>query len=108
MKRAFYAVNGVRGLEANPNFVAQVLSKLPSRSSKLAVMCDAGGTLQPSGAFVYGKSSRSLIAIWLLLNAGFTEVVHAAGGLREWASDELPLEGSQPEFWKERAGAMPK
>lgn len=51
---------------------------------------------------------RSLVAVYALLKlGGYENVVHVFGGLREWASRGLPLEGSNTAAWKDKAGALP-
>lgn len=54
------------------------------------------------------RSRRSLVAVYALLKlGGYENVMHVFGGLREWASRDLPLEGSNIAAWKDKAGALP-
>lgn len=57
LKRAVYAVNGVKGSEENPNFMEQVSEAIP-KDGVVLVMCDAGGAYLPTPSFMEGKKSR--------------------------------------------------
>lgn len=48
--------NGVTPVEQNPDFVAQLADAGP----RVILACEAGGVLDPSSSFPFGKESRSL------------------------------------------------
>lgn len=96
-----------QGTDENESFVSDVAAAVPSRA-KLLVLCDAGGTHRPVGTQLEGRRSRSLIAAYKLITAGFGDVVHVAGGVRGWGESDLALEGTNPEGWGEIQGKMPR
>lgn len=108
LRRAVYAFNGMKGSEENPAFAEEMAAAVGSKDARVLVMCDSGGTYEPTPQFMRGKKSRSWQAIYLMLaEQGYTNVVHVEGGLRDWARDEMPVEGVDVEAWKAKASAMP-
>jgi rhodanese-related sulfurtransferase len=106
IKAALYAFNGMKGTDENTQFVEQVAALVPSKS-KLLVLCDSGGTYEGKVGNAEGRRSRSLVAIYKLLDAGFSDLLHVAGGTREWGRAGLSFEGDDPESWSAKAGTMP-
>jgi hypothetical protein len=78
------------------------------RSGSGAATQLASADRQTLHAGMEGKKSRSLISIYrLLVELGYTDVVHVEGGMREWAGLGWPVEGEDIESWKAKAAAMP-
>ncbi|KAI8540515.1 hypothetical protein RHMOL_Rhmol09G0269400 [Rhododendron molle] len=91
-RRAAFAFFGIfSGTEENPEFIQLVESKL-DKSSKIIVACSSGGTMRPSQNLPEGQQSRSLIAAYLLVLNGYTNVFHLEGGLYTWFKEGLPEE----------------
>ncbi|KAG5533887.1 hypothetical protein RHGRI_027924 [Rhododendron griersonianum] len=91
-RRAAFAFFGIfSGTEENPEFIQFVESKL-DKSSKIIVACSSGGTMRPSQSLPEGQQSRSLIAAYLLVLNGYTNVFHLEGGLYTWFKEGLPEE----------------
>ena len=115
LKRFVCAVNGISGLEPNSAFVdsvRQVQRQTGGGDGKpLVFMCDTGGSYFPLPAFMKGKQSRSLQSLDLALQPPLSLPVEeggvAEGGLRAWGIQECAIEGSEPDFWQEKAKAAP-
>ncbi|KVI04604.1 Rhodanese-like domain-containing protein [Cynara cardunculus var. scolymus] len=91
-RRAAFAFFGIfAGTEENPEFMQGVESKL-DKSSKIIVACSSGGTMKPTQNLPEGQQSRSLIAAYLLVLNGYSNVFHLEGGLYQWFKQDLPLE----------------
>ncbi|XP_057484087.1 rhodanese-like domain-containing protein 14, chloroplastic [Actinidia eriantha] len=89
-RRVAFAFFGIfSGTEENPEFMQTVESKI-DKSSKIIVACASGGTMKPSQSLPEGQQSRSLIAAYLLVLNGYTNVFHLEGGLYAWFKAELP------------------
>lgn len=89
-RRAAFAFFGIfSGTEENPEFLQSVESKL-SKDAKIIVACSAGGTMRPTQNLPEGQQSRSLIAAYLLVLNGYTNVFHLEGGLYTWFKEGLP------------------
>ena len=43
----------------------------------------------------------------LIKEAGYTNVSHIAGGMREWCGRDLPSVGEDTEAWVKKAAMMP-
>ena len=56
LRAAALMANGVTPVEQNPDFVAQLTDAGP----RVILACEAGGVLDPSSSFPFGKESRSL------------------------------------------------
>eukprot|EP00854_Cymbomonas_tetramitiformis_P015049 gene15049-17785_t len=108
MRRVVYAANGMAGTELNENFVADVVAAIPDKSEPIVVMCDSGGSYEATATSgLEAKKSRSLIACYLLMQEGYENVLHAEGGLRDWARLEMPVVGEDIEAWVQKAAMMP-
>ncbi|KAG8381100.1 hypothetical protein BUALT_Bualt06G0087100 [Buddleja alternifolia] len=89
-RRAAFAFFGIfAGTEENPEFIKTVESKLP-KDAKIIVACSAGGTMRPTQNLPEGQQSRSLIAAYLLVLNGYTNVYHLEGGIYNWFKEDLP------------------
>ncbi|KAJ9174309.1 hypothetical protein P3X46_017346 [Hevea brasiliensis] len=89
-RRAAFAFFGIfAGTEENPEFLQIVESKI-DKNAKIIVACSAGGTTKPSQSLPEGQQSRSLIAAYLLVLNGYTNVFHLEGGLYSWFKEGLP------------------
>ncbi|KAK3129648.1 hypothetical protein QOZ80_6BG0482810 [Eleusine coracana subsp. coracana] len=94
-RRAAFAFFGIfAGTEENPEFLQSVDSKI-GKDAKIIVACSTGGTLRPTQNFPDGKQSRSLIAAYLLVLNGYTNVYHLDGGLYTWFKEGLPTVGGE-------------
>lgn len=94
-RRAAFAFFGIfAGTEENPEFMQTVESKI-DKSAKIIVACSAGGTMRPSQSLPEGQQSRSLIAAYLLVLNGYTNVFHLEGGLYKWFKEGLPAESEE-------------
>ncbi|KAG5229506.1 hypothetical protein OIU77_008463 [Salix suchowensis] len=94
-RRAAFAFFGIfAGTEENPEFIQTVESKI-DKSAKIIVGCSAGGTMRPSQNLPEGQQSRSLIAAYLLVLNGYTNVFHLEGGLYQWFKEGLPAESEE-------------
>lgn len=90
-RRVAFAFFGIfAGTEENPEFMQIVESKL-DKSSKIIVACSSGGTMKPTQNLPEGQQSRSLIAAYLLVLNGYTNVFHLEGGIYKWFKEELPV-----------------
>ena len=90
-RRAAFAFFGIfAGTEENPDFLKSVESQI-GKDAKIIVACSAGGTTKPSQSLPEGQQSRSLIAAYLLVLNGYTNVYHLEGGLYTWYKENLPV-----------------
>ncbi|XP_071929349.1 rhodanese-like domain-containing protein 14, chloroplastic isoform X1 [Coffea arabica] len=89
-RRAAFAFFGIfQGTEENPDFMQSVESKI-EKKAKIIVACSSGGTMKPSQSLPEGQQSRSLIAAYLLVLNGYSNVYHLEGGLNTWFKEGLP------------------
>lgn len=89
-RRAAFAFFGIfQGTEENPDFMQSVESKI-DKKAKIIVACSSGGTMKPSQNLPEGQQSRSLIAAYLLVLNGYSNVYHLEGGLYTWFKEGLP------------------
>ncbi|XP_004240967.1 rhodanese-like domain-containing protein 14, chloroplastic [Solanum lycopersicum] len=90
-RRAAFAFFGIfSGTEENPEFIRLVESKI-NKDAKIIVACSSGGTMKPTQNLPEGQQSRSLIAAYLLVLNGYTNVFHLEGGIYNWYKEELPV-----------------
>lgn len=91
----------VKPVEENPDFVEDA-EEVIRGARGVILACAEGGTLEPTyPSFPNGKTSRSLVAAYLLLKDGVVpqkKVVHMEGGLNAWFRADLPGDG--PAEWK--------
>ena len=136
MKQLLYSFNGMKGTDENPRFLEELAAAAPSKS-KVLIMCDSGGTYNPVGVVLEGRRSRSLVAIYKMLDAGgWSDILHVYGGVREWcvaltaalcplratptadgtpvapaapcrAEKGMPIEGNDVDSWRSFTGKMP-
>ncbi|ONI25707.1 hypothetical protein PRUPE_2G315600 [Prunus persica] len=96
-RRAAFAFFGIfAGTEENPEFIQSVESQL-DKKAKIIVACAAGGTMRPTQNLPEGQQSRSLIAAYLLVLNGYTNVFHLEGGLYAWFKEGLPAVSEEEE-----------
>ncbi|KAI5657596.1 hypothetical protein M9H77_26389 [Catharanthus roseus] len=89
-RRLAFAFFGIfQGTEENPDFIQGVGSKI-DKDAKVIVACSSGGTMKPSQNLPEGQQSRSLIAAYLLVLNGYSNVYHLEGGLYNWFKEDLP------------------
>lgn len=62
------------------------------RSKEVMVICEAGGSIENKSGTQFGFQSRSLKAVYYLRKAGYTKVLHVAGGTSRWFREGLPAE----------------
>lgn len=62
LKFAVYAINGVGAVEPNLNFEDEVAALVGDKA--VIMYCEAGGMLEPTPNFMYGRESRSLKACY--------------------------------------------
>ncbi|KAK9835199.1 hypothetical protein WJX81_005156 [Elliptochloris bilobata] len=90
LRAAALMANGVTPVEQNPDFVAQLAGAGP----RVILACEAGGVLDPSSSFPFGKESRSLKAAFKAIRGGVVEeVLHLQGGVYGWFKADLPFVG---------------
>lgn len=96
LRAAMLASQGVAPVEQNEEFVPKVLELLEKKKG-LLMLCEVGGTLEPTVSFPTGKTSRSLQAAFRALEAGVEQgrVKHVGGGCYAWSQEEggLPMTG---------------
>ena len=110
LKALAYAAQGVKGVEKNESFDAQVQDALTTASrgdiKNVVVCCAAGGTLTGTQNFPFGQQSRSLIAAHRLISAIVNKtkttenvnVYHMLGGLNRYFRDGGEGEGESDEY----------
>lgn len=108
LRTVSFAVIGFKPHVRNKSFVEQVSAAVGgNKRAPLFVICASGGTLEtaaerkirapriPAPIFgKYGAGSQSLMAIYALRQAGFTNLTHVEGGFSSWAYNGLPVEAS--------------
>jgi len=103
VKRFTMLLYGMGATEQNPNFVDDVLKAGIKKDDKIIVACPIGGTLEtevkvpgrkptPTPERSFGRESRSMKACYLLMRAGFTDIIHLDGGLSQWYHEGHPVE----------------
>lgn len=94
-RRAAFAFFGIfSGTEENPEFISSVEEKI-DKNAKIIVACSSGGTMKPTQNLPEGQQSRSLIAAYLLVLNGYSNVFHLEGGLYTWSKEGLPTEAEE-------------
>mmetsp|Transcript_2077 Transcript_2077/g.3800 ORF Transcript_2077/g.3800 Transcript_2077/m.3800 type:complete len:98 (-) Transcript_2077:236-529(-) len=95
-----------RSTERDPEFPQKVMEAVGGKNKPLILYCGMGGSLETktrSSKAAYkegfedveksfGKESRSLKACFELINAGFSNVKHLAGGFSTWRFEKRPVE----------------
>lgn len=106
LKRLAMGAFAMKATERNPAFVDAALSKL-QRDQKVIVYCAIGGTLDTNVSYrrdkklyadperAFGRESRSLKAVYELLQAGWSpsNILHLEGGIQQWRYQGFDLEG---------------
>ena len=89
LRAAVLASQGVAPVEQNGEFVERVV-ELAAKKKGLLMLCEVGGSLDPTASFPTGKTSRSLQAAFRALEAGVEEkkVKHVSGGCYAWSQEE--------------------
>lgn len=108
LRKVAFAAQGVKSIEPNPNFEAQ-LKEAASNSKGLIFGCNAGGTIRPTTNFPIGQDSRSLRAAYFALadpQYGGKPVKHLSGGLNKWFQAGFTGEGEEEE-WEDTSGRTP-
>lgn len=85
----------IPAVEENPAFLEE-MRKITAKGDRIIVVCDSGGTLEPTASLKYGKQSRSLIAAYLLLKNGYKNISFVEGGMGNWIRGDLPCDGEGP------------
>lgn len=91
-RRVAFTFFGVPGTEVNPEFLEQVAAAVPKRSGGCLLVCNIGGSLDPTGPSKFGRQSRSLTAAYELVQAGFKNVKILEGGYSAWAKEDRDVE----------------
>ncbi|KAG2499594.1 hypothetical protein HYH03_002535 [Edaphochlamys debaryana] len=93
-RRVGFALFGVaKGTEPNPNFVSDVRSLVADPATTPVVLyCNMGGSLEPTKNDRNGQQTRSMIAAYELVQAGFKAVHVLKGGFGEWNSNGREVE----------------
>ncbi|KAK3268669.1 hypothetical protein CYMTET_22838 [Cymbomonas tetramitiformis] len=87
---ANFFMGNTKATEANPIFIEEVFVQLDeNKSQPVIILCRNGGSL-PTEKMKEGVRSRSLIAAFKLLDAGFTKVYFVEGGLQKWGQAGFP------------------
>ena len=102
--------------ERDPTFTKSFEAQFPDKSAPIVVGCKAGGDITldpvtidpvtkrqvfPEGSSQYGDGSKSnsLMAVYELQQAGYTNVFHLEGGITEWCQQKLPHRGDSTKFY---------
>jgi rhodanese-related sulfurtransferase len=90
-RRANFALFMTEGTEPNPEFLDEVRELVPDNRTPVTLMCNLGGHLDDYGPSPNGMQTRSLMAAYELLNAGYSDVRVLKGGIHEWSRQEREL-----------------
>lgn len=94
LKRIQLAAFGIYpGVEENPNFIAAFAAAVPNKSEKIVLLCEYGGSLEPTLNLKNGRQSRALTAAFMLYRNGYKNVTVVEGGMAEWFKRDLPCVG---------------
>mmetsp|Transcript_27772 Transcript_27772/g.71471 ORF Transcript_27772/g.71471 Transcript_27772/m.71471 type:complete len:304 (+) Transcript_27772:235-1146(+) len=108
LRKVAFAAQGVKPIEPNPNFEAE-LKEVASSAKGLIFACNGGGTIRPTTNFPIGQDSRSLRAAFYALAGpeyGNKPVKHLSGGLNRWFQAGFDGEGDEAE-WEDTSGKTP-
>ena len=75
-KRGVLDSRSSKGADSPPlfsPFASQVIAACPKKNG-LILVCNIGGTLEPTGPSEFGRQSRSLTAAYELVQAGFKNI----------------------------------
>ena len=91
-RRAAYAALGVfNGTEENGEFLATVDGLVEgARDTPVMLICRNGGSVEETPGNQYGERSKSLVAAYKLMEAGYTSIFYVEGGLTRWFKEGLP------------------
>lgn len=91
IRRAAFAFFAVPGTEGDPEWLGAVERALPDKGAPVVCACERGGRLSNRAGEKLGSQSRSLKAVFLLRQAGYTDVRLLDGGVYEWRRAGLPV-----------------
>lgn len=87
-----YGLNGVAAVEPNPKFEADLAAAVADKAA--IFYCEAGGTVEPTPNFLYGRESRSLRAAYKAsVDGRVKRIFHLDGGLYQWNKDGFETVG---------------
>eukprot|EP00951_Prasinocladus_malaysianus_P021927 scaffold182362_cov26-Prasinocladus_malaysianus.AAC.1 len=91
--RMLPALGGTEPTELNPDFLADVMQVSEDEQLPVMLMCERGGSFA-SLPMPGGVESRSLVAIFALLEAGFhpEKLLHVQGGFLQWEKQGFDCE----------------
>ncbi len=83
VRRAAFAFFGIFGTERNPNFLDEVLARVP-KNKEVVLLCEMGGSMENKSGTKTGFQSRSLKALYCLRKAGYSKLYHMEEGIGGW------------------------
>eukprot|EP00873_Tetraselmis_striata_P039161 jgi/Tetstr1/459425/TSEL_000438.t1 len=101
MRRAAYALFGVfNGTEYNPTFIPEV-EAVAGKSDGVVLVCSLGGQLEEDSERTGTSKSqtRSLMAAYELVSAGFSKVSTLRGGFGKWIDAGRDVSSNKYEDW---------
>ncbi|KAK9904100.1 hypothetical protein WJX75_004511 [Coccomyxa subellipsoidea] len=92
LRRAGFAFFGVfNGTELNPDFFDGIMAAA-SKEKGAILICNIGGTIEPTETNSEGFQSRSLMAAYELSTMGFDNIKVLKGGFNEWKRSQREYE----------------
>ena len=83
--------------EENPEFMAQLEATVPNKNAPIILVDDNQmGSIEPFFMYPGGFPSRSLVAAYRMVGAGYTNIRFMKGGFKEWVKQDFPIESSAP------------
>lgn len=92
-KLVLAGIGGQHVTEENPGFLEDVTRVLPDKAAQI-VLVDSSkqGGIEPCEVHKYGYPSRSCLAAYRLVLAGYTNIRYMKGGIDSWMKNGYPLE----------------